>query len=102
MIFNTGLEELEVNPFISSFVEGLLGTYFWNFHKEQVIGPMNKKELEKFTANKAELIDFDTAIQKLKGHNVAQVFRNHRFLRTMGLLRNGRYVHSGRGAPEAA
>jgi hypothetical protein len=102
MLFNAEFEELDVNPFESGFVEGSLGTYFWNFHDKQVIGPMDKKQLAEFTAHVGQLVDFDTAVQKRKGHNAAQVFRNHRYLRIMGFLKNGRYVHEGRGKNEAA
>jgi hypothetical protein len=97
VLFRADEEELDVNPFESGFVEGLLGTYFWNFHKEQVIGPMNKKQLAKFTSHVGQLVDFDTAIQKHRGINFAQVFKNHRYLRIMGLLKGGRYSHKNRG-----
>lgn len=102
MKFNTELEELEVNPFKSEFVEGLLGTYYWNFKTTECIGPMNEKELENFTSKCGELIDFDLAIQRRRGVNAAQVFKNHSYLRIMGFLKNGRYVHEGRGPKEAA
>lgn len=102
MLFNTDLEELDVNPFESGFVEGLLGTYFWNFHEKRVIGPMDKKQLAEFTSHTGQLADFDLAIQKRRGANAAQVFRNHRYLRIMGLLKHGKYIHKGRGSNEAA
>lgn len=102
MLFNTDLEELDVNPFESGFTEGLLGTYFWNFHTKSVIGPMDKKQLAEFTAYKGQEIDFDLAIQKRQGINAAQVFRNHRYLRIMGFLKEGRYIHKGRGASNEA
>ena len=97
MLFCTDLEELDVNPFESGFVEGSLGTYFWNFHDKQVIGPMDKAQLAEFTAYVGQLVDFDTAVQKRRGINFAQVFKNHRYLRIMGLLKGGRYSHKNRG-----
>ena len=100
MLVEWNSEELEVNPFESHFVEGILGTYWWNFHAKKCLGPFSKKELGEF--KNAEVIDFDIAVQKRKGANAAQVFRNHRFLRIMGFLKNGKYIHEGRGSNEAA
>lgn len=40
----------------------------------------------------AEIIDFDTAIMRLKGPRFAQVFKNHRNLRMMHLIIDGSYV----------
>lgn len=102
MLVEWNSEELEVNPFESHYVEGLLGTYWWNFHAKKCLGPFSRKELSEFMSQKAEIIDFDTAVQNRKGANAAQVFRNHRYLRLMGFLKNGRYVHEGRGSNEAA
>lgn len=95
-------EEIEVNPNQSEFVEGILGTYWWNHVQKKFLGPYNNKQIKTIMANNAEVIDFDLAVQRLRGANAAQVFRNHRELRLMGYLKFGRYIHKGRGSSEAA
>ena len=40
----------------------------------------------------AEIIDFDTALQRIRGPIAAQVFKNHRNLRMTHLIVEGRYV----------
>lgn len=96
-------EEIEVNPNQSEFVEGILGTYWWNHAQEKSFGPYNKKQMKAIMDNNAEVLDFDLGVQRLRGANAAQVFRNHRELRLMGYLKFGKYVHTGgKGTPSAA
>ena len=95
-------EEIEVNPNQSEFVEGILGTYWWNFKTQTSEGPYNKKQLKAIMSNNAEVLDFDLGVQRLRGANAAQVFRNHRELRLMGFLKNGKYTHRGGGQASVA
>ena len=51
----------------------------------------------------AEIIDFDMALQRLRGPLAAQVFKNHRNLRMTHLIVNGRYVARAKpGGPMTA
>jgi hypothetical protein len=95
-------EEIEVNPNQSEFIKGILGTYWWNHVQEKSFGPYNKKQMKAIMANNAEVLDFDLGVQRLRGVNAAQVFRNHRELRLMGYLKFGKYTHRGGGQPSAA
>ena len=92
------------NPFKSEWTEDEKGHWFWNHRSEKLLGPMSQEAKDRFLAYSADVIQLDDGIQKLRGPNQAQVFRNHRSLRQKGLIVNGVYKHNKKqqGGPQAA
>jgi hypothetical protein len=75
---------------------------FWkNPYTGEVSGPFNDEELEAFLA-KGDVIDFDIACQKILGPTRSSVFRNHRTLRLLGLIKRGVYQVENKNGPMTA